>query len=193
MLDGNITTFESDPLMMRSRDVIASTIPAEVTELQPDIVVLMTTVNDVASREWNDEEGSIGPADPRFQRRMRAAYTSVTKLLWPRRGSRRRGSSRRFPRVLWKEVEMRDPARYEAQHDVIRSVAAELGEHAVAIDVARWFDETGATDDPSVRPDGGHFAPRLRPPDRRAVPRPGARRRGARPPALTGGARAVRP
>jgi hypothetical protein len=51
-----------------------------------------------------------------------------------------------------------EPARYEARGNVIRAVAATDPAHIAVIDLARWFDASGAVNDPSFRPDGLHMS-----------------------------------
>jgi hypothetical protein len=41
----------------------------------------MSTVSDVANREWSADEGPLGPRDERYRTRMRDAYGELTLRL----------------------------------------------------------------------------------------------------------------
>ena len=161
LLDGTITSFDGARYVADSKRVVEQEVPALVAELQPDIVVLMSTVDDVASRAWDDDEGSLDPTDPRFAARLTAAYGDLTD----------RVLAMGVPSVAWvvpptptaqwaDDPGMRDPERWEAQHRVIRAVvdaAAARDERVSSIDLDGWFDATGRSGDATLRPDGVHL------------------------------------
>ena len=54
---------------------------------------------------------------------------------------------------------MLDPARYEVQYNVIRSLAAKFPSVVRVVDLNAWLTSTGLTRDLTVRPDGLHWSP----------------------------------
>ncbi len=154
--DGVDTTFDSQDLVPNARQMLQK-LPDDVRALAPDIVVLISTIEDVTNRRWSDDEGTLTPTDPRFIVRMTDAYLTIAQNVLDAGASRVVFVVPPIPVAGWPQLEMREPARYLAQHDVIRSVAAELGDRVVAIDVDRWFDESGASSNATIRPDGVHM------------------------------------
>ena len=78
ILDGTITSFEAASFVAQSRVVVQQEMLEHIAAVQPDVVVLMSTVNDIANRQWDAAEGVLTPADPRYRARMVAAYGAVT-------------------------------------------------------------------------------------------------------------------
>ena len=154
--DGVDTTFDSQDLVPNARQMLKE-LPDDVHTLTPDVVVLISTIEDVTNRRWSDEEGVLTPTDPRFVTRMTAAYRAVAQSVLDTSPARVVFLIPPIPVAQWPQLEMREQDRYIAQHTVIRAVAAELGDRVVAIDLARWFDETGASTNRSTRPDGVHM------------------------------------
>jgi len=132
-----------------------------VSELQPDVVVLMVTMRDVEDRIWSDEEGPLDPFDPRFRERMLADYQRLADEL----------AALGVPKVAWvlsphpiagfmgEQFEMRDLDRYRVQFDVIREVAGtDVGRISV-LEMQAWIEAMGQFRDGSLRPDGLHWTP----------------------------------
>jgi hypothetical protein len=161
ILDGTITSFDAASFVATSRTVMQETVPAEVTRVHPDVVVLMVTVNDVADRSWDMAEGVLTPRDDRYRMRMYAQYRSLTESLL----------AMGVPNVVWTippvpttefaARDLREADRYERQHDVIRQVAADVavpaGAAVVVCEMDDWLRTAGHSDDVSWRPDGTHF------------------------------------
>ena len=92
-------------------------LPVQIDRLQPDVVVLMTTIDDVLDRVWDDAEGELSAEDERFQTRLHQAYRDATASI----------VAQGVPSVVWmvppvpvnssSAVELNDPATFEAQHD----------------------------------------------------------------------------
>jgi peptidoglycan/LPS O-acetylase OafA/YrhL/lysophospholipase L1-like esterase len=157
MLDPTITTFDIPDLVENSRDTVQNRLPEMIRVTQPDVVVLMVTVNDVANRQWSADEGPLTPFDPRYVQRMNAAYADLTyrllgmgvpKVVWvvpPR------------PEHLWLEPEMNEMARYPVQHQVIRDVVAAFDSRVSVVDLDRWLTASGHDRDQWWRNDGVHL------------------------------------
>ncbi|HQZ36012.1 MAG TPA: acyltransferase family protein [Ilumatobacteraceae bacterium] len=157
ILDGTITSFAGEEFVATSRDVVERQMAQRIERLHPDVVVLMTTVNDVANRQWDTSEGPLTPDDPRFRQRLLGAYqhvadavvaTGVTNIVWvipP------------IPTSKWDTPEMSDPERYDVQHEAIREVATASGSVAVVADLDDWLNRTGRADNRDWRLDGTHL------------------------------------
>ena len=156
LLDGTVTSWNGDPFVQRSMVMLADDIPAAVRSLQPDVVVLMTTINDITDRRWSDEEGVISPLDQRFADRLNAAYREGGAAISALSDARLVWVVPPAPTTEWESVGMRDPARYAVQHTVIRNVAAAAG--APLVDLEGWMTRTGVIGDAGWRPDGTHLS-----------------------------------
>jgi peptidoglycan/LPS O-acetylase OafA/YrhL/lysophospholipase L1-like esterase len=156
ILDGTITTWESEGFVQRSREVVREQMPASVTELAPDVVVLMTSVNDVTNRRWSDDEGVLTPFDELFAQRMNQAYAEVSdglvamgvpRIVWIRPA---------VPEAYWDAPEMGELERWNTMNAAIMAAAARH-EQVVVVDLHDWMQRTGHADDPTWRPDGTHL------------------------------------
>jgi peptidoglycan/LPS O-acetylase OafA/YrhL len=131
-----------------------------LTDLRPDVVLLMVTMRDVEDREWDDSEGVLSPFDPRFRDRLQTQYRQLADEL----------IAAGVPHIAWvlpphpiapfqgEQRKMLDPARYEVQFDVIRSIATDLPTRVSAFDMAGWLDGEGGSTDGTLRPDGLHWS-----------------------------------
>jgi hypothetical protein len=160
VLDGTITSFDAAPFVQNSNDVVRRQVPDAVARLHPDVVVLMTTIDDIADRRWSMEEGVLTPFDPRFRERVREQYAALTASL----------VDAGVPTVVWvvppvptsvfDTADLGDRDRYLVQHDVIREVAADAVASGAVVKVAEmatWFEEAGHVGDETWRPDGTHL------------------------------------
>ena len=157
LLEPEITTFDLAGVIDASRRTIGENLPAAVQELRPDVVMLMVTVNDVSNREWSAEEGPLGPLDPRFRERLRTVYGNLTMQLLADGVPNVLWVVPPTPFHLWLEPEMNEPARYAAQHDVIRDVASLFDQRVTIVDLDAWLTAAGHTTDPWWRADGVHL------------------------------------
>ena len=155
LLDGVVTSYDASAFVARSREVVLDLLPDAVQRLQPDVVVLMSTIDDVLQRQWTAEEGPLSPVDPAFAARLRQQYGDVTESLL----------AGGVDRVVWvvppvptgSEVpELRERARYEAQHAVMREVAAAAGPQVAVNELDAWFTASGDLV-AGWRPDGTHL------------------------------------
>ena len=159
VLDGTIVSFESVDIVKQSAVVLHDELPQLVRELQPDVVLLMSTIYDLGNREWDDQEGPLTPYDPPFREKLVEWYSRITNDL----------IAMNVPQVVWAvpptphgedlyAPEMGEAARFDVQHDVIREVAANSGPHAQFVDLDSWLKRSGHADDEWWRPDGVHFS-----------------------------------
>jgi hypothetical protein len=157
VLGGTITSFDAASFVARSNEIVGHDLPSSIAQVKPDEVVLMSTVDDVANRQWTAAEGPLTPDDPRFRQHLQDAYGAVTESILRLGVAHVTWIIPPVPTIDWKEPEMRERTRYELQHDVIRSVAAEHVSQVSAVDVDRWMNLTGHAAEPTWRPDGVHF------------------------------------
>ena len=154
---GTVTAWDGTAFLERSIEVLDEDLPAQIDRLQPDVVVLMTTIDDVLDRVWDDAEGELSADDERFQTRLHQAYRDATASI----------VAQGVPSVVWmvppvpvnssSAVELNDPATFEAQHEIIRRVVEEFAPATSAIEFDRWMVEGGHDTDASWRPDGTHL------------------------------------
>ena len=157
ILDGTITSFEAASFVAKSRVVVQQEMIEDIAAVQPDVVVLMSTVNDIANRQWDDAEGVLTPADPRFRARMVAAYRAVTDSVLVAGVPHVVWVNPPIPAGVWDPPEMGEDPRNWVQHDVIREVAAASGPAVTVNELDAWLSLTGHADDRTWRPDGTHL------------------------------------
>jgi hypothetical protein len=117
----------------------------------------MVTIDDVLDRTWDPAEGELSAEDGRWRDRLRQAYRDATSSIL----------MRGVPSVVWivppspvgfqQAEELGDPSTFEAQHEIIRSVAEEFAPASSSIDLDRWMKEGEYDLDESWRPDGTHL------------------------------------
>jgi peptidoglycan/LPS O-acetylase OafA/YrhL len=158
MLEPAITTFaDLSGVLDASRALVNDEVFGTIDELRPDVVVLMSTVSDVANREWATDEGPLGPRDERYRTRMRDAYGELTLRLLGAGVPEVVWVVPPVPTAEWREEEMNDLERYRLHHEVIREVVAAFDGRVEVADLDRWLDESGHAGAPSWRPDGVHL------------------------------------
>ncbi len=157
ILDGTITSFDGASFVARSAQVVQTEMPRLVRRLHPDVVVLMSTVDDVATRQWSAAEGPLTPRDPAFRARMHDQYAAATHALVQLQVPHVVWVVPPTPTAVWSTPEMGEVDRYQIQHDVIRQVAAEAGGPVVVADMDAWLTDGGHARDSTWRPDGTHL------------------------------------
>ena len=135
-------------------------LPGLLTDLQPDVVMLMVTMRDVEDRQWSRDEGVISPFDQRFRDRLLDDYTAMAARL----------ADAGVRHIAWvlpphpiapfqgEQVKMLDPDRYEVQFEVIDRVAAGARELVTVLDLRAWLESVGASRSGEWRPDGLHWS-----------------------------------
>jgi peptidoglycan/LPS O-acetylase OafA/YrhL len=159
LLEPEMVTFDLPHVVDDSRETVLRRMPAAIGELQPDVVLLMVTMNDVADRRWSDLEGALSPFDPRFVDRMSDAYAALTDQILASGVGSVAWVIPPVPNHLWLEPEMNDPARYTVQHGVIRDLASRYPAGVSVVDLDAWLALGGHATDPWWRADGVHLTP----------------------------------
>lgn len=157
LLDPEIVTFPIEGMLDNSRRVIGEELPSAVGRLQPDVVMLMATVNEVADRQWSVAEGPLGPRDPRFRERMRLAYLDLTMRMIAAGAPKVVWVVPPTPVNTWNEPAMNEPGRFDVHHDVLREVVGTFAADVHLVDLDAWLTAAGHADDPAWREDGVHL------------------------------------
>lgn len=133
-------------------------IPGLIGELQPDVIVLMSTSWDLITRRWTGEMRT--PLDPEYADRLAADYRRITDemletgahVVWIRPP---------IPNIDWRDrgTDQEDPER----HAVVAAIWDDLAEARPGlvsiIELDTWLTAAGLDDDRSIRPDGVHWDP----------------------------------
>ena len=157
VLDGRITSFDAASFVERSAEVVRTEMPSLVARVRPDVVVLMTTVDDVADRQWTADEGPLAPTDPRFGARLRSQYRAATRLALAAGAPRVVWVVAPVPTSVFDTPDLNVRASHLAVHEAIREVAASEPGVAVA-EMDGWMTAAGVADDDGWRPDGTHLS-----------------------------------
>jgi len=157
ILDGTITTFESETYLRNSNEMVQNEIPQSVNDLAPDVVVLMTTVSDLTNRIWADEEGILTPFDELYVERMTESYNSVTESLIELGVPNIVWISPPVPNGYWRVAEMGELERWDVLDDLLTTIEENNPDRVTVVDLQNWMDRSGYTDDPIWRPDGTHL------------------------------------
>jgi hypothetical protein len=157
LLDGTITSWEATTFVRQSADVLQQKVPEAVRQLHPDLVVMMSTVNDVANRRWSAAEGVLTPEDAAYRARLDAAYRGATDFVLALGVPKVAWILPPTPFPSWPEPEMRDPRRWQIHLDVIRGAVASHPHGVSLIDLDAWMSAIGELTDLAWRPDGVHL------------------------------------
>ena len=133
-------------------------VPKKIARLQPDLVMVLTTVWDVLDRQLTKDGPVLSPTDPAMADAMQASLGTFTDELL----------TLGVPRVAWllEPVPLRtptaavdqqaEPERHEALHGVIDRMAADRPAMKV-IDLAGWVATQPFAADTAARPDNVHW------------------------------------
>ncbi|MGE0139132.1 MAG: acyltransferase family protein [Ilumatobacteraceae bacterium] len=157
LLEPEMVTFDLPRLVEDSRDTLQRRMPDAIRDLQPDVVVLMVTMSDVADRQWSAAEGPLSPFDPRYVERLSSAYHDLTDRILASGVGEVVWVVPPTPNHLWLEPAMNEADRYAIHHSVIRDVASSSGDQVAAVDLDAWLTAAGHADDPRWREDGVHL------------------------------------
>jgi peptidoglycan/LPS O-acetylase OafA/YrhL len=128
----------------------------ELVRLRPDIVVLMSTIADVADRVF-DDVGALAPMSNEFRARMAADYVAFVDRLVAAGVPRVAWVVPPEPLVAWSGelAELADPARWATLRQAIEHAHARRPDIVTVVDLAGW--EAGHPAD-DRRPDGLHYS-----------------------------------
>ena len=135
-------------------------VPDRVAALQPDVVMVMSTVWDVLDRKLTPDGPFLTPLDGEIRALMVDSVARFTDVLL----------ALGVPRVVWiqsppplpalfgGEDQQGQPARHEVFHEVIAEVCASRPATRV-VDLAGWVAGQPFADSRDVRSDGTHWTP----------------------------------
>jgi peptidoglycan/LPS O-acetylase OafA/YrhL len=131
-----------------------------VSDLRPDVVMLMTTSWDVLDHRWSPDE-QLSPLDPTFADHILLDFTVITDELLAAGAGHVVWVRQLVPNVFWwsSGQTQEDPARHEVLYGVMDDLARTHPGTVSVVDLASWADDADLTDDHDARPDGVHWAP----------------------------------
>lgn len=136
------------------------TLPDRVAELQPDVVVLMSTSWDLLNRRW-DGVTMLTPLDAEYADRLAIDFAAVTDDLLAAGSGSVAWIRPPIPNVLWMNqgTGQEDPARHAVTAAIYDDLATTRAGDVGVIALDDWLIDEGLDDDESVRPDGVHWDP----------------------------------
>ncbi|MFN8023242.1 MAG: acyltransferase family protein [Acidimicrobiales bacterium] len=137
-------------------------LPAQVAELAPDVVMLMTTSWDVLDRRWSDDE-QLTPFDQPFADHLLFDFQAVTDHLLDAGAGHVVWVREPVPNVFWwsSGQTQEDPARHRVLYDVMDGIAERSAGRVSVVDLVGWLEARGLDTDHDARPDGVHWAPEV--------------------------------
>jgi len=134
----------------------------QVSALQPDVVMLLTTSWDVLDRRWAEEGGEpLSPVDDPFGRRIRVDLAVITTRLLDAGAGHVVWVREPIPNVFWwgSGQTQEDPARHAVMYAAMDEIAAAQPDRVTVIDLPAWLESQGLDNDQQARPDGVHWSP----------------------------------
>ncbi len=140
-------------------------LPGETADLQPDVVMMMTTSWDVLDRRWPGDAplATLTPLDQNYALRLFADFTDITDRLLAAGAAHVVWVREPVPQPLWgfggPQVQS-DPARHRVIADTIDAVVAAHDGSVSVVDLPTWLASSGLLNDHDARPDGVHWTPK---------------------------------
>jgi hypothetical protein len=131
-----------------------------VADLQPDVVVLMTTTWDVLDRRW-DGGGRLAPWDPEYRDRIDRDLTTTARTLFEAGVGSVAWVLAPVPLVNPADpgAVQGEPLRHAEIYRIMRSLSVDGAPRIAAIELPEWIGQAGLDRDRSARPDGVHWTP----------------------------------
>lgn len=159
ILEPEVMTYNEEGGVEESRQRFLVDVPATIAEMQPDVVVMMVTVLDIANRRWSMEEGTLGPQDPRYRERMAESYRQRTQELLDLGVPEVVWVVPAAPTHEWFQPELNDDDRYAIHREVVRAVPDGFDDRVSLFDLHAWSEAVDLRTSESWRPDGVHLEP----------------------------------
>ena len=133
--------------------------PEALRQLAPDIVMMMTTIPDVAPRVFDPTVGPLTPVDPAFVEQARIDYRAVTNLILTNSRAHVVWINPPIIDPYWMGVdsEARDPVVHSAMEMVMGELVSAHPDRVALLDLRTWMEHQGLDKERSIRPDGIHF------------------------------------
>ncbi len=141
--------------------VLDHDLPEALHQLEPDIIMMMTTIPDIAPRLFDPSVGPLTPVDPDFVTKARIDYQAVTKLILTNSSAHVVWIKPPLINPYWMDIdsEARDPVVHSVMEAVMGELATAYADRVILLDLRTWLEKQGLDQDPSIRPDGIHFGP----------------------------------
>ena len=132
---------------------------AKVAELQPDVVMMMTTAWDVINQRF-EGTGPQAPMDPEYRRSIERDLTDATGSVLGAGAPQVVWIAEPTVNPIWNPVPspQEEPERHGVLHDTMADLAADQPDQVAVADLAWWIDQAGLAEDREARPDGVHFS-----------------------------------
>lgn len=141
-------------------EYVDATLAAKVAELQPDVVMMMTTAWDVINQRF-DGTGPEAPMDPEYRQRVQEDFADATQAVLDAGAPQVVWIAEPTVNPIWNPVHspQEEPERHAVLHETMADLAAADPEHVAVADLAWWIDDAGLAEDRPTRPDGVHLSP----------------------------------
>ena len=132
---------------------------AKVAELQPDVVMMMTTAWDVINQRF-EGTGPEAPMDPEYQRHVQEDFADATQAVLDAGAPQVVWVAEPTVNPIWNPVHspQEEPERHGVLHDAMADLAAQHPDQVSVAPLAWWIDDAGLAEDRGARPDGVHFS-----------------------------------
>jgi len=158
---GVVPTDGTVPFTKNCNHILDHDLPNALRDLQPDIVMLMTTIRDVEPRVFEDSEGPLTPLDSRFVNRARVDYAAITDLILTTSTAHVVWIKPPLIDPYWKgnQTSVNDPVAHSVMEVLMGGTVFWHEDRVVVLDLRTWLEQAGLANDQAVRPDGIHFTP----------------------------------
>jgi peptidoglycan/LPS O-acetylase OafA/YrhL len=133
--------------------------PEGLRQLAPDVIMMMTTIPDVAPRVFEPSVGPLTPVDPDFVKQARIDYLAVTNLILTNSSAHIVWINPPLINPYWVDIdsEARDPVVHSVMEEVMGELVTAYPDRVALLDLRTWLEKQGLDQDHSIRPDGIHF------------------------------------
>ena len=158
---GVVPTDGTVPFTKNCNHILDHDLPNALRDLQPDIVMLMTTIRDVEARVFEDSEGPLTPLDLRFVNRARVDYAAITDEILTTSTAHVVWVKPPLIDPYWKggQSPATDPVAHSVMEVLMGGMVFSHPDRVVVLDLRSWLEQAGLAGDHAVRPDGIHFTP----------------------------------
>jgi peptidoglycan/LPS O-acetylase OafA/YrhL len=141
--------------------VLDHDLPEALHQLVPDVIMMMTTIPDIAPRVFDSSVGPLTPVDLGFVKQARVDYLAVTNLILTNSSAQIVWIKPPLINPYWMDIdsEARDPVVHSVMEAVMSELVTAYPDRVELLDMRSWLEKQGLDKDHSIRPDGLHFGP----------------------------------
>jgi peptidoglycan/LPS O-acetylase OafA/YrhL len=141
--------------------VLDHDLPEALQQLAPDVIMMMTTIPDIAPRVFEQSVGPLTPVDLDFVTQARIDYLAVTNLILTNSSAHIVWIKPPLINPYWMNIdsEARDPAVHSVMEAVMSELVTAYPDRVALLDMRAWLEKQSLDQDHSIRPDGIHFGP----------------------------------